>query len=220
MSHPAANAAMTGDQAAELLRAAIEKDGTIAGEFVELSVDGVQEQGGFADFTAHYVAREGEYLRSALVKGRYEYHAGRGYQPDGRLSYSGQTLLPEQDISASLSTNYRLNTSGATPVGVAGSGAAQADVNIYTNGAANFKLNIGGLQVNLSGSISGQTPTFSCSGPQQKILTRYIFIFRLEGEIAYNVSGALRYENGTLSGTIVFDSVAVGVDDFSVTLGD
>lgn len=218
--HPTANAAMSGDQAAELLRAAIEKEGIIAGEFVELSVDGVQEQGGFADLTAHYVAREGEYLRTTMVKGRYEYHAGKGYQPDGMLSYSGQTLLPEQEISASLSVNYRLNTSDATPVGVAGSGVAQADVNIHTSGAAIFKLNIGGLRVNLSGSISGQAPTFSCSGAQQKIMTRYVFIIRLEGELAYNVSGTLRYENGTLSGTIVFDSVGIGVDGFSVTLGD
>lgn len=218
--HPTANAAMTGDQAAELLRAAIEKDGIIAGEFVELSVDGVQEQGGFADLTAHYVAREGEYLRTTLVKGRYEYHAGQGYQTDNMLSYSGQTLLPEQDISDSLSVNYRLNISDATPVGVAGSGVAQTDVNIYTNGAAIFKLNIGGLRVNLSGSISGQAPTFSCSGAQQKIMTRYKFIFVLEGELTYNVSGTLRYENGTLSGTIVFDSVGIGVDGFSVTLGD
>lgn len=219
VSYPKANspkphAALSETAAAELLRTAL------AGEAVELTVDGVQESGGTAEITGYCTVREGEYLRSARVEAGFKYHPGQGYLPEGEPVYSDGRLRPEQDISASLSTHYRLSTSGTTPVGVAGSGSAQAGVHINTSGGADITLNIGGLRVNLAGTMNGAEPTLSCSSASQRIKVRYTLFFTTEAEISYTARGSLRYEDGTLSGTLNFSTTAWGVDNFSVVLGE
>lgn len=219
-SHPAPNTAITKDEAAELLRAAIEEDGAIEGEAVELPVNDVLESEGIANLTGHYVVRDGQFLRSTMITGNYEYHAGQGWQLDGQLAYGEVTFRPEQNISDSLSTHYRLNTSGATPVGIAGSGSAQVTININTSGDASVTLDIGGLRVNLDGALYGPTPTISGASAGQDILVRYTLFLTTEAEITYFAAGDLRYENGTLSGTLDFVTAAAGVGGFSVTLGD
>lgn len=218
VSHSTPNNAITTDGAMELMRAAIEREAAISGGILELTIDSVYESDGFADLTAYCVSREGEYLRSIMVTGNYEYHAGQGYQPNGNLQYSSGSLRPEQDISTSVTTRYTLSTSGTTPVGIASSGSAQATVNIDTYGKANFALNIDGLRVNLTGGMDEQLPVFSCSSAPQDILVHYTLIFSLDSKISYSASGSLRYENGMLSGAITFSTVALGLDDFSVTL--
>lgn len=219
-SHPAPKAAMTKDEAAELLRAAVEADGTIKGEAVELTIDEFHEADGVMDLTGRYVVRDGQFLRSTVVTGSYEYHAGQGWQLNGRPVYGNVGLRPERDISDSLSTHYRLITSGTVPVGIAGSGSAQATVNINTSGDASVTLNIGGLRVNLLGGLYGPTPTISGGSAGQNILVRYTLFLTTEAEINYYTTGDLRYENGMLRGTLDFITAALGVDNFSVALGD
>ena len=168
--------------------------------------------------TAEYSSENGNFILTNRIKVDLKSSVVSGYYFHALNEETVTNAGLKAPVHKSVKVNYTLDCDQSRPTGVSSSGSATLRVDIDVNGVARVNGTIGNIVLNLSGGLSYPDGRLTLSGSQQKIPVRYNLIFNnMEGDIVFNVSPSLYYSD-TLTGTIRFSSVAVGVDDFSIVL--
>lgn len=126
-----------------------------------------------------------------------------------------------ETINKSITAKYTIKSSDTTPSGVPSTGNATLQIvasNVNKNHLATLAVKIGNLSLNLDGIVDLDAVKITNS-IDMKINVDYTLWIKSNADIKFNIKPNIRYENGTISGSIYFDSYAVGVDDFTIVLG-
>ncbi len=142
--------------------------------------------------------------------------------------YTFKELREETVVSAKLAeeihevieVHYQLETDESTPIGVPYSGDANLTLDVDSDCNAALTGSFGDLSINLSGKLQYQDGAISLSLSQEDvdIYVEYHLLVWVEKEISHNIAANLSYQEGSLQGRLYLNTIAAGVDDFSIVI--
>ncbi|MDD6035973.1 MAG: TMEM198/TM7SF3 family protein [Lachnospiraceae bacterium] len=140
-------------------------------------------------------------------------------QSDGSYTWideSIKSISVKEELNKEVAVNYKLSCDNATPNGVPSEGYATLRVDTYSNGDVRITGQIGSLYINLSGSLTYPNNDITINHFEEKVYVAYKFIFNSNSDITFRVKPSLAYCDGRLTGRILYDSVAIGVGEFTI----
>lgn len=142
----------------------------------------------------------------------------KGYKFDSLLSEHVSGSWIKEEIHEDVVNNYTLSSTETTPIGVSKNGTANLQLDIDNDCRVSLKGYIGSMYLDLSGYIDYNTNELILKNNKREIYVNYTLLINCDEYIEYTVNSNLSYSGGVLKGVIEFDTVAIGVDDFSISI--
>ena len=170
---------------------------------------------------AEYTSEKGVFGIKNTINVNFADAINTRYGDSKLLSETVTEIAMKEEVDTDVPTSFRLVTKEDYPNGVPASGNTTLHVRTKSDLSISITGKVGNITLILSGDYSYPDGSITYEPVEMDINTHYTMLFSYNSDIVYKAKPNLTYdfETGTLSGEILFDSVAFGVDNFTVVFG-
>lgn len=173
-------------------------------------------QDGKTIVTVNYNSVQKPFLFKNEIELYYNATALHGYQLDEIREISNDYVGINDDYDEYITVEYSANLVSSWFTDMTQDGTATLHLQIGKSGEVRLQGKIGTIPLDSRGAIKYPSGALSLDTSEAKINVGYVLIIRASANLNYYISPSLTYHNGKLSGSIAFDTYALGVEDFSI----